>query len=100
MANIVMTSTTNTVKCDNGIYAGTQNALGLVMKKVAFRKDEIFRIGLAPSDAYVIVEFKSKTSFFLLNFDGATGAMQVDSIDAVAPTSNSDLYDKLVTLLG
>jgi hypothetical protein len=36
---------------------------------------------------------------FTISFDGSTGTMQVDSVDGVAPTSNSDLYDKLIALI-
>ena len=100
MANIVITSGTNIVKCDNGVYAGLTGSLGVIQKKVTFRKDDIFRISLQPTELYVEVQFKSRgNSFFLLTFDGAVGTLQVDLVDAVAPTSNSDLYDKLVALL-
>jgi hypothetical protein len=101
MANIVMTSTTNTIKCDNGVYSGVAGALGVIQKKATFRKDEVFRFSLAPDESYVQILFKSREkNYFLLSFNGSTGTLQVDTIDGVAPTSNSDLYDKLVTLLG
>lgn len=99
MANIVMTSTTNTIKCDNGVYSGVIGALGIIQKKATFRKDEIFRISLEPSEAYVEVQFKSKINYFILSYNGATGTLQVDSIDGAAPSSNSDLYDKLIALI-
>ena len=95
-----MTSTTNTVKCDNGVYSGLSGALGVMQKKATFRKDEVFRFSLAPDESYVQVLFKSRTNAqFIFSFDGATGTLKVDSIDSVAPTSNSDLYDKLIALL-
>jgi hypothetical protein len=99
MANIVMVSTTNSVKVDNGVYSGVIGALGVIQKKATFRKDDIFRISLEPTEAYVEVQFKSRTSYFILSFNGTAGTLQVDLIDAVAPTSNSDLYDKLVALI-
>jgi hypothetical protein len=101
MAYIVMTSTTNSIKCDNGVYSGIAGALGVMQKKATFRKDEIFRLSLSPDESYVQVLFKSRTNaYFLFSFNGSAGTLQVDSIDSVAPTSNSDLYDKLIALLG
>lgn len=35
---------------------------------------------------------------FAFTFDGATRT-QVDSVNGVAPTSNSDLFDKLIATL-
>jgi hypothetical protein len=100
MAYIVMTSTTNTIKCDNGVYSGVSGALGVMQKKATFRKDEVFRFSLSPDESYVQVLFKSRTNAqFLFSFNGATGTLQVDTIDGVAPVSNSDLYDKLIALI-
>jgi hypothetical protein len=99
MANIVMVSTTNSIKCDNGVYSGLIGALGIIQKKATFRKDEIFRVSLTPDEGYVEVQFKSKSNYFILSFNGSAGTLQVDLIDAVAPTSNSDLYDKLIALI-
>jgi hypothetical protein len=101
MANIVITSSTNVIKCDNGVYAGLTGPLGVIQKKVAFRKDDIFRISLEPTELYVEVQFKSRgNSYFLLTFNGVVGTLQVDLVDSITPTSNSDLYDKLVAILG
>lgn len=75
MANIVMTSTTNTIKCDNGVYSGVMGALGIIQKKATFRKDEIFRIALEPSEAYVEVQFKSKVNYFILSYNGSSGTL-------------------------
>jgi hypothetical protein len=100
MANIVMTSTTNSIKCDNGVYSGVSGALGVMQKKATFRKDEVFRLSLSPDESYVQVLFKSRANAqFLFSFNGATGTLQVDSIDGVSPSSNSDLYDKLIALI-
>jgi hypothetical protein len=100
MANLVITSTTNCIKIDNGIYAGTEAAFGVIQKKVTFRKQDIRRIALAPSDNNVNVWLIEINFTFTLSFDGATGTLQVDTVDGVVPTSNSDLYDKLSALLG
>lgn len=99
MANVVITSTTNSVKIDNGVYAGVEGALGVIQKKATFRKHDIRRIALAPSDASVSVFLIEHGLTFTLSWDGSTGTIQVDSVDGVAPTSNSDLYDKLIALI-
>lgn len=92
MANIVITDSTNTVKADFGV-------LGVVPlpKKGAWRKDEIIKITLEPSDAYVKVLVLGENEW-ALSFNGTNG-LQVDSVNASAPSSNSDLYDKLVALI-
>jgi len=100
MAYMVMVSTTNSIKVDNGVYSGVSGALGVIQKKATFLKSEVFRFSLAPDESYVQILFKSRdNSYFLLSFDGSSGTLKVDSIDGVAPTSNSDLYDKLIALI-
>jgi hypothetical protein len=100
MAYLVITSTTNTIKIDNGVYSGVSGSLGVIQKKVTFRKDDVFRFSLSPDESYFQVLYKSRSnSSFALSFDGASGTLKVDSVDGVAPTSNSDLYDKMVALI-
>ncbi len=98
MANVVITSDNSSVFIDNGVYAGTEGALGVIQKKATFDKSDIRRIALAPSDANVTVWLVEHGVAFILSFDGATGTMQVDSVDGETPSSNSDLYDKLIAL--
>lgn len=99
MANLVITSTTNTIKSDNGIYAGIPGPFGIIQKKITFRKDEIGRIALAPADAYVLINFKNIGIELLLVYTPTSGALAVDTVDGVAPNSNSDLYEKLIALI-
>lgn len=99
MANVVIVSTTNSVKIDNGVYAGIEGSLGVIQKKATFRKHDIRRVALHPTEANVVVFLIEHGLTFTLSFDGSTGTMQVDSVDGVAPTSNSDLYDKLIALI-
>ncbi len=95
-----MTSTTNSIICDNGAYSGLSGALGVMQKKATFLKSEVFRFSLSPDESYVQVLFKSRENAqFLFSWDGATGTLKLDSINGVAPTSNSDLYDKLIALI-
>lgn len=92
MANIIITSTTNSIKVDFG-------ALGLnpLPKKGTWAKSKIISISLTPSDAFVKASILGEQEW-QLSWDGTNG-MQIDSVNAVAPTSNSDLYDKLIALI-
>jgi hypothetical protein len=92
MANIVITSTTNSIKVDFGVL-GTGN----LPKKGAWEKDKIIKIELLPSDAFVKITNLGENEW-QVSYDGNNG-MQIDSVDGVAPTSNSDLYDKLIALI-
>lgn len=90
MANIVVRSTTNSIKVDFGVYA---TALGVT--KGCWRKERV-RFNL--SSAYVNAIVYDEPDF-AVSFDGATGTFQIDSVDGAAPSSNSDLYDKLIALI-
>lgn len=93
MANIIVTSTTNTIQVTFGVYESS-----VIPKKGTWHKEYIQSFSLMPSDSFV----KGRTvgePEWQLSFNG-TNSMQVDSVNGVAPTSNSDLYDKLVALLG
>lgn len=92
MANIVITSTTNSIKVDFGDYAAS-----LGMSKGVWRKEQV-RFNLKPSNLFVEALIYNEPPF-AVSFDGSTGTLQVDSIDTVTPTSNSDLYDKLIALI-
>lgn len=93
MANLVITDSTNAIKVDFGVLG-----VAPYPKKGAWNKNEIVTIQLQPSDTFVkiinIGEAEWQTSF-----DGNNG-LQVDTVNGVAPSSNSDLYDKLIALLG
>ena len=92
MANIVVTSSTNSIKVVFNTYA---SAIGI--EKGSWSKDYI-RFNLKASNAFVEALIHGETGW-AVSFDGSTGTFQVDSIDGVAPTSNSDLYDKLIALI-
>ena len=92
MANIIVTSSTNSIKVDFGTYSSS-----LGMAKAVWRKNDVhfnLRHGSDFAEAVVYNE-----NAFALSFDGSTGTLQVDSVDGVAPSSNSDLYDKLIALI-
>ena len=90
MANIVIT-TTNAINVDFGVYSTT-----LEFSKGSWRKDNIINIKHLTSCIEVNVLSEKE---WLVSFDGAGTSLQIDSIDGVAPTSNSDLYDKLIALI-
>jgi hypothetical protein len=93
MANIVITSTTNSIKLVYNTY--TSNPL--IPDKDCWHKSTA-HFSLSNGSAYVRASEDNGMDIDL-SWDGATGTMQVDSIDGVAPTSNSDLYDKLIALV-
>ena len=92
MANIVVTSTTNSIKTDFGVL---ESATGI--SKGVWRKEEV-SFFLKPSNAFVLVKVHNDLPF-AISFDGSSGTLQIDSVDGNTPTSNSDLYDKLIALV-
>jgi len=100
MPNIVITSTANAILFDNGSYSGTQGSSGLIQKKDAFNKSAVSRVSLAPSDAFVVIDFKASNLSLSLVYAAATGSLIVDTVGGAAPSDNSDLYNKIVALLG
>lgn len=93
MANIVITSTTNTLKI---VFNTLASSAGL--EKGTWRKDKIINFTLAKSDEYVQADIVEGESWNMA-YSASGGNMVVDSIDAVSPSSNSDLYDKLIALV-
>lgn len=93
MANLVITSTTNTVSVEFNDYTTSSG-----IKKGIWHKERII-FQLMPSDAFVKVLVLNEASWSV-SFNGSTGTLQIDTVDTVAPVSNSDLYIKLVALLG
>ena len=92
MANIVVTSTTNSIKTDFGVL---ESAVGI--SKGTWRKEEV-SFFLKPSNTYILVKVHNDLPF-AVSFDGTAGCLQIDSVGGVAPISNSDLYDKLIALI-
>jgi len=91
MANIIVTSTTNTIDVDFGDYSSLLDNLleGCYQK----REIKFYRF----SDRVVAISHQEKN--WNLCYTATTGCFIIDSIDGVAPTSNSDLYDKLIALI-
>jgi len=96
MAFITVTDTANNILVDFGVYSGVIPSV--LYSKAPFRKTAV-TFQLAADESFVRVEARNGQSWSI-SFDGAGEILQIDSINAVAPTSNSDLYDKLIALIG
>ena len=93
MANVVVTSTTNSIKVDFGDYASSVG-----MAKGTWNKGNISSFKLASGDTYVSAHTLEEIRWTLVY--AASGAnLIVDSVDGASPSSNSDLYDKLIALI-
>ena len=91
MAKIIVISTTNSVRITFGDYSTSLN-----MSNGTWRKSHVMNFLLR--DDGVLVDIEGQPDW-LVSFDGSGTTFQIDSVDGVAPTSNSDLYDKLITLI-
>lgn len=92
MANVVITSSTNSIKVVFNVYSSD-----LIPEKEAWHKNST-HFKLMDGNAYVKATEDNGTDLDF-SWNGSTGTMQVDSVDGVAPTINSDLYDKLIALI-
>jgi len=92
MANIVVTSTTNTIAVDFGVYAGVQ---GLPTKKT-YKKSEVLSVSQASDQVNV---YSIGDPQWNLAYTATTNCFIVDTVAGVAPTSNADLYDKIIALI-
>jgi hypothetical protein len=92
MANIVVTTTTGSILVDFGVYS---TPLG--MSKGAWHKETLINVNLRTDG--ILVDIAGQPDW-MVSFDGKVGTFQIDSVDGVAPTSDSDLFDKLKALLG
>lgn len=90
MANVIVTSTTNSILIDFGAYYPAI----INTRKIALTKAHIIF-----SYRSNFVELHIEPNDLAISFEGGENTMKVDSINGVAPTSNSDLYDKLIALI-
>ena len=92
MANIVVTSDSNTIKVDFGDYYPTYYPVSIAYyNRNGVEKVELYSDGLK-------VHILGGAKDWELSYDGSFG-FQVDTVDTVAPTSNSDLCDKIAALI-
>jgi hypothetical protein len=93
MANVVVTTSgTNSIVVDFGAYYPT-----IQYSKMSFDNRNIIEVGLESDRVEVTMEGQST---WHLAYTTTTGCYVVDSVAGVAPTSNSDLFDKITALRG
>lgn len=91
MANIVITSTTNTISVQFNDYS---TMLG--MQEGTWAKHAITAIIWVNGYISIFIDDEKE---WQVSFDGSGTSLQIDTIDTVTPTSNSDLYNKLKVLI-
>lgn len=91
MANITIVSTTNSINVNFGDYGGVE----LQSLEGCWRKEII---SFEKRSDYVIARVRGEKDW-LVSYNGVDGTFQIDSIDTVAPTTNDDLYTKLIALI-
>jgi hypothetical protein len=92
MANVTITDTTTILEVDFGVYSASFG-----VKKENWHKHSI-HFKLVHGDAFIKCG-EDNGSDIAISWDGSGNSYQVDTVNGVAPTSNADLYDKLVALL-
>ena len=92
MANIVITSTLDTVKVDFGVYF--PNKTDLI--QAYYNASEIEKVELLVD--CVKVHMLDDNDDWILSHDGSKG-FQVDLVDTVAPISLEDLFNKIGVLI-
>lgn len=93
MANLVVTSTTSCILVAFNSLGTYSNMIKGIWQKqdISFERDI--------SDEFVSVYVKDRDPW-QVTYNSSNMGLQIDSINASAPTSNSDLFDKLSTLVG
>jgi len=92
---ITITSTATTVTVDMGVYYTNK---AVPFKRGFWRKDQIHYI--FENTDHVEIDASDKNDWILAFDSGGVGQRyQVATIDGAAPTSNSDLFDKLTALI-
>lgn len=92
MANLVVVSTTNSVKFDANDYS---TAFG--WSKRTRLKSSLVTITLHTNFVEYLVD--ESTKFYIHYTTNSYGALIVDTIDGVAPTSLDDLYTKMIAIV-
>lgn len=98
MANIVITKSGNSIIVDFGVYATSMN-----VDKASFDIRDIVEVAYSSTDDYVEVLMRDAHGVrqWVLTWDNTYAGDQkfiIDSVATVAPTSNSDLFDKITAL--
>jgi hypothetical protein len=94
MAYITVIKTSTKINVDFGVYVGAQTSAGVIPKKRSYPIDGI--IFTLTSTGEVDANITATQDSFIVTFDGVNGSLKIDSVDGIAPTSNEDLYNKLI----
>ena len=92
MANLIVTTSTSNFLVDFGVYSGLVG-----YKKGSFQKANV-AFQLMQDESFVRVE-NTQGESWAVSFNSIDEALVVDLVDGIAPTSNSDLFDKLYSKL-
>ena len=94
MANITIISTTNSIDVDFGVYYPSS----LESKRGSWRKEII---SFRERANYVVANINGERDWQISHDGNSTDVptFQIDLVDAVAPTSVNDLYNKLKALI-
>ncbi len=92
MANLVITSTANSVLVDFGDYA---EAVGL---DGCWNKAHIIKFVRSSDDTQVEAEISNGMKWHVAHTN-TVGCFIIDTVAGVAPTGNEDLYNKLSALI-
>ena len=87
MANLTLVTTTKVVKVEFNALAGSYS-------KGTWQLDQIASIRQYSDYVEIIMKNDNR---WLCSYNSAK--MQIDTIDAVAPASNTDLYTKLIAMI-
>ena len=93
MANVVITSTANSIKVDFGIYNTALN-----LEKGTWSKDKVLNFQLVKGNVSVLARIQDEPQWGLA-YSASGENLVVDSVDGVTLTSNDDLYTKLIALI-
>lgn len=92
MANLVITSTTNSIKV---VFNDSASVAG--MNRGVWAKDEIAMIKQLEDDR---IEVQTKDlAKWTVSYTNGSNFLVIDSVDGVAPTNNDDLFNKLSALI-
>jgi hypothetical protein len=93
MANVVVTSDSTSILVE---FNDTSSVLA--MKRGTWRRADVININLR-SDESIIEVITSIGQTWLVSYNSVAGALIIDSVNGVAPTSNADLFTKLRALM-
>ena len=97
MANIVITKSGNSIIVDFGVYS---TAIGGATKR-SYDIRDVVEVELGSDYVQVLMRDAHSVNTWMLTYDsGYSGSERfiVDTVATVAPTSESDLFDKITAL--